>query len=1025
MRFPLIVVGVVAALTGWTGCTSGPASEELFAQAEQLRLRYEKDASREAIAKYQEAMTAWKRKGDSRDAARAGQGIGATYEHIGLLHESLEAYQAALSVALESPDRVLESEIRSAVGVAQALVTEREEMFDQAREQCQRALELARAAGSGRAEATALNCLGEVAYYRFRPEEALELYVEAGRVWDTLGDRRGQAQTAMYQGTVYSDLSRFDQARSCYEKARGMWISLGDEREQAITLVADARLKLRLGEYQDALDKFQNALNLLAPMGDGVWEGSALTGVARVYLDMADTGSALKYWERALQIFETTGLKHIAVDVLMSLGATYLASGDDTRALSRFERALTLANELGIERWRAIALRFIGVVYLFRQLPTQAREHLEDSLAAQGSVDDPRLEAETRADLGEARILLGQPKLAARYFNTALDLSRAAGDRVTEARGLFGLARTSAGVGDLDRARRHVEGALSVAESLRTATENRDLRAAYFASVYRYHEFHMDVLMRLNRASPRQDLAPAAFAASERARSRSLLDRLSEAGVDLRQGVDPELLRREDELKRAFDDWAERQRRVANAPAHDREAESLAEEYLELERRYGQVQGRIRAKSPHYAALAQPQPLTLREIQSQVLDADTLLLEYALGDERSYLWAVSHQDHSSYELPPRAQIERAAQRTYARLTARLAVTGDARTQRRQAEQADAEYWTEATSLSEMLLGPVATKIAGKKILVISDGALQYVPFAALPVPGGRSEPVPMVVEHQVVGLPSASVLAVLRRETRGRTPPRNTVAVLADPVFERDDPRLAVTRGAGDRLGVQPSGTGDVTVPPATLGGASPGPGPVGDANHEFPRLVATRQEADAILATAPEGTTLRAIGFEASRATAMSPELAHYRIVHFATHGVFNNESPGLSGIVLSMLDERGRTQDGFLRLHDIYGLQLPAELVVLSACDTALGKQVRGEGLVGVVRGFMYAGAKRVVASLWKVDDEATGQLMRVFYREMLEKGRPPGDALRQAQLSLRRGRRWREPFYWAAFVLQGEPT
>ena len=179
------------------------------------------------------------------------------------------------------------------------------------------------------------------------------------------------------------------------------------------------------------------------------------------------------------------------------------------------------------------------------------------------------------------------------------------------------------------------------------------------------------------------------------------------------------------------------------------------------------------------------------------------------------------------------------------------------------------------------------------------------------------------------------------------------------------------------------------------------------------------------MLAAAPGGSTLRALGFAASRATASSPELARYRILHFATHSVFDDKDPGSSGMVLSLFDEKGRPQDGMLRLHDLYQLNLPVEMVVLSACDTALGKELKGEGLVGVVSGFMYAGSKRVVASAWRVDDEATGELMGLFYRAMLKEGRSPAAALREAQLALFRSRRWHAPFYWAAFVLQGEPN
>src|SRR5262249_51378771 len=383
-----------------------------------------------------------------------------------------------------------------------------------------------------------------------------------------------------------------------------------------------------------------------------------------------------------------------------------------------------------------------------------------------------------------------------------------------------GLARAAADRGDLDAARRHVERTVAVVESLRTATENRDLRASYLASVFRYHDFEVDVLMRLHRARPGQGLASAAFEASEPSRAHSLLDGLREAGIDLRQGLDPELLKREQALERAFEDWTERRGRLGSE--NGAEPKALADEYEDLERRYAQVQADIRATSPRYAALARPKPLSLAEVRQQVLDPETLLLEYALGEERSYLWAVSRTEHWSYELPRRELIEQAASRAYGHLTARLTSSGDVRARQRQAEQRDADYWAEAARLSEMLLGPVASRIRGKKLLVVGDGALQYLPFAALPIPRGGKDPLRMVVEHEVVSLPSATVLAVVRREARNRTPSPNAVAVLADPVFERDDPRLAPA--------AEPSGGSGA----AQTGGGS----------ERFPRLLATRQEA-------------------------------------------------------------------------------------------------------------------------------------------------------------------------------------
>jgi CHAT domain-containing protein len=275
-----------------------------------------------------------------------------------------------------------------------------------------------------------------------------------------------------------------------------------------------------------------------------------------------------------------------------------------------------------------------------------------------------------------------------------------------------------------------------------------------------------------------------------------------------------------------------------------------------------------------------------------------------------------------------------------------------------------------------------------------------------------------------VSLPSASTLATLRRETAGRKPAEKSLAVLADPVFTDDDMRVRRNVGkvvAKEKTGSDDSDEIDIASQPIVRSGRETG---VIGVEGAFGRLLSTRREAAAISALVPERERMEALDFEASRKTALRPELGEYRIVHFATHGMLNNIHPELSGIVLSLVDKEGRTQDGFLRLQDIFNLKLSAELVVLSACQTGLGKEIKGEGLIGLTRGFMYAGAPRVVASLWKVDDRATSELMKRFYQGLLgpEALRPAG-ALRQAQLSIWKQKQWREPYYWAAFVLQGE--
>jgi CHAT domain-containing protein len=358
------------------------------------------------------------------------------------------------------------------------------------------------------------------------------------------------------------------------------------------------------------------------------------------------------------------------------------------------------------------------------------------------------------------------------------------------------------------------------------------------------------------------------------------------------------------------------------------------------------------------------------------------------------------------------------------------------------EQADQELSLVAATLSQWLLGPAAELLGNKRLVIVSDGALQYIPFGALPVPDsllsvarGQSSESTIIkpqatdyrlltIDHEIVSIPSASVLAVLRRELAARQSAGKTVAVLADPVFTSDDPRVK-----HDKNKVTQKARTDSTLladAPAWKSSFLRSAKEIGATNSSegLPRLFFSRREAEGILKLVPAGKGMKAVDFAANRATATSAELSWYRVVHFAAHGLLNSTHPELSGIVLSLVDEQGKPQDGFLRLHEIYNLNLPADLVVLSACQTALGKEIRGEGLVGLTRGFMYAGVARVAASLWKVDDRATAELMRRFYEGMLGgKKLRPAAALRAAQASLWKEERWRSPYYWAAFVLQGE--
>ena len=580
------------------------------------------------------------------------------------------------------------------------------------------------------------------------------------------------------------------------------------------------------------------------------------------------------------------------------------------------------------------------------------------------------------------------------------------------------------------RASKLTEAALAIINTLRTKVTSRDLRASYFASVQDLYKLHIDLLMRLHRRQPAAGFDVAALKAYEQARARSLIDMLAEASADIRQGVDPDLLARERSLQQMLNAEAERQMRLFGGQHTEESAIAVRRKIEDLLTQLLAVEAELKAHSPRYAALTQPVPLGLAEIQTAVTDDATLLLEYSLGEERSYLWAVTATSFSSYELPPRAVIEAAARRCYELLTARnryvkFETAEEKRervtTGRRRVPGCGHGFEPNAAWASRCTVRAKApARCSGRRIRVSA------VRCAYGPSPGvdGWSSPasfVPLMVEHEVTSIPSASTLAVLRREIHGRAPAEKVVAVFADPVFDKADERVTgdVSRATGGHHGAPVASAAEMIASDVEEQAKS------SVEAQALPRLPYTRQEAEAILALAPPTGRKAALGFEANRAAAMSDDLSKYRIIHFATHSFLDSMHPELSGIALSMLDRQGKPQDGFLRSHEVFNLRLGAELVVLSGCRTGLGKEVKGEGLYGMTRGFMYAGSKRVLVSLWDVQDQATARLMSDFYRGLLGPKRPPAAAaLRAAQIAIWREGRWQAPYYWAGFVLQGEP-
>ncbi|EDX74926.1 tetratricopeptide repeat domain protein, partial [Coleofasciculus chthonoplastes PCC 7420] len=669
--------------------------------------------------------------------------------------------------------------------------------------------------------------------------------------------------------------------------------------------------------------------------------------------------------------------------------------------------ALSLSQAVGDRTQEATILDNIGSVYNALGEKQQALEYYQQALSLSQAVGDRAGEATTLNNIGGVYSDLGEKQQALEYLQQALFLSQAVDDRAGEAITLYNIAYEERSRGNLQLALTQIQASIEIIEDLRTKVASPELRQTYFSTVQGYYQFYIDLLMQLHQQNPDQGYDKLAFHISESSRARTLLELLTEANANIREGVDPDLLQQEQTLNAKLDATEKQRIEIySNPESTPAQKTAIEQQRQQLLADYQQLQDQIRGTSPQYAALKYPQPLTLEQVQQQILDEDTILLQYSLGRENSYLWAVTKDGFTSYQLPPRDEIETFARRFYRLLQIPGYEIGNPRGI---AKVVPRDNLNSVAQLSELLFGEVAEQLTKKRIVVVADGALQYIPFAALATPetADTDTPVPLINQYELVNLPSSSTLGIIRDQINGRQKAPQQLAILADPVFTDNDNRLKNSSSRGTELDLN-----------QLLLNRS-----VRVSDIELNRLPGTRTEAEAILNLVASATQVNAFDFDANRDFIDNPQLQNYQIIHLATHGILNSEAPELSGVVLSLVDKQGNSQNGFLRLHDIFNLNLPAELVVLSACQTGLGEEIRGEGLVGLTRGFMYAGAPRLVVSLWNVDDAATAEFMTRFYQLMLNEGLKPAQALRETQLQMQRETQWKSPYYWAAFTLQGE--
>lgn len=961
---------------------------------------------RRSLALYGKALEAWQSLGDGPQQGRCLLARAILYQRLGDDATAAATVDLAIDVF-----RRLDDAHGLAMGLNLAGVLARGAgESDRAASLYSQALDSHRRVGDPCGEARAQLNLGLLAQHRGDAVSAGKRYADALERCPVAEDPQFGAELLVDLAGVHETLGELSLAITTLERSLPLLRQQGKLSHLAVALGNLGTYQRRLGNYDKAFDAYHQALDVARQLGDLRRQATVLNSLGFAYLRLGEPQRALAFLNEALPLRRESRQRRGEAITLSNLGRAYAEVGQRQLARQHHQRSLALRQDIGDQRGADTTRVALAEMDLEEGDGDRAAQRLLAVRENKRQTGDRLGEAQVSVLLAQARLTRprepgdGQDLVADRD-----DLVRARGilaelgDREFEARAAQAMGQMERRLGRLREAESSLHEAIDLLETVRSEIGDSDLRSSFLGQQRQVYELAIEVTAELHAADPEAGWERRGLELSERIRARSLLDMVSRSERRRLQDLQPELYGKRQAALGQLRDLDRRMER-ADAQLQRRLRGRLQQTLSELDR----IDAELRQAGSGQAADGLSTVLTVDGMQG-LLDAESLVLQFFSTAETTYLWTVDGKRIEMHALAGNEALEPLVMdllESWRRLELR-----DDRGERAQALQ-----------LSDLLLAPIADRLQGfERLVIVPDGVLHYLPIAALVDPRAEG---PLIGRYEVVQVPSLSVLASLRRRrldtqaSRGAEGDGHRILVVADPVFTEDDPRLQVHRSAGPAQTGEAQGDGSSAEDDGRPQNRSLAAGQAGGA---LPRLPGSGDEARALADLAPASRLL--LGLQASRARLLSGALGEVDILHFATHGRIDDQTPRLSGLSLSRFDEGGRPVEGHLSLDDIYGLRLGADLVVLSGCQTALGKAVDGEGLLGLTRGFMHAGASRVVATLWSVQDRASQQLMERYYRHLLAGDAAPAEALRRAQNELRQIPRWRDPYFWAAFVHQGD--
>ncbi|MGA7523163.1 MAG: CHAT domain-containing protein [Acidobacteriaceae bacterium] len=833
---------------------------------------------------------------------------------------------------------------------------------------------------------------------------ALRLFAETGDRFneEVLFENRGKLlqMTGDYEGALQDENDAIAVARELQDQRGALHI------EDVI-----GSIDLLQGRMQAAFEAYSQVLQLEKINAADVMIGFAETDLASLYEQLDATAQAQDMQRRA----EAFWVKH---PYLLGQLATMIQrakleedAGQLSDSFGTYTRTLQLAESTGMKREKVFVLLGLGTVCSRERKFSDARSYFEQARQLAGEIHEADALAEIATADGDMELGAGNVTAARADYRTAATIARQSFDHPDLIPALGGLAHAEFKGGEELTALHDIEEALDGIESARDSTPPDSLRTGYFSSWHSYYALAIDVLMHLAAQHPGGGYDRQALAIAERGRARFLLDQIEESGSRESNGEDRTLRARQAESLRRIHLAESSLAALREAHPHSAEAARLESEVARLMEQEDRLESGMRRSgtaSLSGSAGLFASPGALIGTLQRNLDGRTAALEYWTNDDASYLWVITADSFHAYTLPGAGKLSPLVQQLTHDLTGPFSREFSSPEAFASALLGSATRFNQAAGqLGRWLLPPGAIPHAVHTLLIVGDGPVLSVPMEALRVVSAHGQGARFLQDQYcVVREPSiATLLALLQRPESNRS---TEIAVIADPVFNADDPRAVAAMRGGER---------------ATMKDAADNFWSETTAGTDLTRLAYAGQEVGAIEAAAGASRVDPMVGFAASAERVRSLDWSHFEVVHFATHAFLNPVQPELSNIMLSRLDAAGHAEAGALWFSDIASMQMPVNLVVLSACQTANGDRLPGEGLVGLSYSFLIAGSRRVVGSLWDVDDAATAELMRRFYQALYQGGASPAEALRSAQRAIAKVPRWSNPYYWAGFTLEGD--